>query len=314
MAPLRACLLAAALLGLPGGYAWAAGNTPSINKITDVDAGAILPGATSGTVVLDSLAYPGGRRSATGGTLLGGSPSFTLGSLTLSGVPRHSWSISGSGSFGPLVGPGGATIAVNSVDFEPSSTNTGTFPASGTTSTFYLGVELGAGPSRYLPTGLYTGTFYLVCTDTTNGRSDLQSFTVTARVDPTPITLARLTGLTFGEVITGPTAGQVLLAPSGARSVTGGAVLGGASSVSAATFTVTGARNATYAITLPQSATLSGPGGSLTATAFTSSPAGVGTLGATGQQQLGVGATLTIPANQPDGDYAGTFTVVVAYN
>jgi hypothetical protein len=304
LAKLSLALLAA--LALPG-----LAQTPSIIKYTDINLGSIVPGASAGTVVLNS---PSGTRTPSGGANLGPSIGTSLGTLTLSGKAGDAWSVSG-GSAIPftLTGPGGATMSVTTVDFEPSTTNTGTFPASGTTGLFYLGVTLSVGTSAATPAGTYTGSFSLRVNDTTNGRNSTTAFSVQAKVDPV-ISLSKLTDLRFGDVFTGPTAGTVVLSPAGARSATGGVGLGSLSVTGPATFTVTGAASATYAITLPTSITLSSPGGSLTVTPVTSTPSLTGLLSATGQQTLAVGGTLNVAANQADGDYTGTFSVTVAYN
>lgn len=284
---------------------------PSITKYTDISLGSLVPGASAGTVTLNS---PSASRSSTGGTNLGPSLGTSLGTLTLSGGAGNTWSISaGSGIPFTLTRPGGGSITVTIVDFEPSTTNTGTFPASGTTGFFYLGVTASVGTSATTPAGNYTGNFTLRVNDTTNGRNGTTTFTVTAKVDPV-ITLAKLTDLRFGDIFTGLTAGMVVLSPTGARSATGGAGLGSLSPVGAATFTVTGAPSATYAITLPASITLSAPGGTLTVSPVTSTPSLTGLLDASGNQTLAVGGTLNVAANQPDGDYTGTFSVTVAYN
>ena len=106
----------------------------------------------------------------------------------------------------------------------------------------------------------------------------------------------------------------MLLSPVGARSTTGGVTLGNQSPFGAATFAVTGSANATYSITLPTSATLTGPASTLTVSTFASSPSWTGTLNGAGQQQLNIGATLNLEAHQESGSYSGTFAVTVAYN
>lgn len=122
-------------------------------------------------------------------------------------------------------------------------------------------------------------------------------------------------GLSFGDIFTDATGGTVTLSPTSVRSTTG-PVLAGTGIVSAASFDVTGKRNATYAITLPSNGTVSlaGPVGStpMPVSAFTASAAG--TLSAAGAQSFTVGASLSVGANQTDGDYNGTFSVTVAYN
>lgn len=287
------------------------GQAPSITKYTNISLGSIVPGASPGTAILNA---PSGTRSSTGGTNLGPSLGTSLGTLTLSGKAGNGWAIvAGSGIPFNLNRAGGGTITVTTVVFEPSATNTGTFPASGTTGFYYLGVSASVGTSAVTPAGDYTGSITLRVNDTTNGRNGTTTFTVTAKVDPV-ITLAKLTDLRFGDIFTGPTAGTVTLSPAGARSATGGAGLGALSPVGAATFTVTGAPSATYAITLPASITLSAPGGTLTVSPLTSSPSLTGLLNASGTQSLAVGGTLAVAANQTDGNYTGTFNVTVAYN
>jgi len=296
------------LLGLAGLNAPA--QTPTFNKFSDINVGGLVPGASAGTATLNS---PSGTRSSSGATTLGSSVGLSLGSLTLSGRPGDAWTITGASAIPfTLSGPGG-TLQVTAVDFEPSTTNAGTFPASGTTPNFYLGVSVNVGTAAATPPGSYTGSVSLRLTDTTNGRTSTQAFTVTVRIDAV-ITLARLTNLSFGDIYTTPASGTVVLSPAGVRTFTGGVLLGGLTAVTAASFTVTGTASTTYAITLPVSVVLTGPGGTMTANAFTSTPSATGTLSTAGQQQLRVGATLNVGANQPSGNYSGTFSVTVAYN
>ena len=294
------------ILGLP-----AHAQQPAINKYTDIGLGTVVPGASAGTVDLNS---PSGTRTASGGTGLGSSLGTSLGTLTLSGRPGDRWAVS-AGSSIPfnLVGPGGASLVVTVVDFEPSATNTGTFPASGTTAFFYLGVTASVGAASITPSGTYIGSFSLRVTDTTRGQSGTTTFAVRARVDPV-ISLALQQGLAFGDIYAGPSAGIVVLDPTGIRTASGGVTLGTLAPFHAASFTVTGAPNSTYAISLPASVTLSAPGATLTLSPLQSSPSLSGLLNAGGTQALNVGGTLQVIANQPDGDYSGTFPVTVAYN
>lgn len=287
------------------GQAW----VPIINKYSDISLGYVIPSAFGGTV---TLAAPSGTRSASGGAGLGSSAGVNLGSFTLTGKVGDTWiASSGSPVPFPLVGPGGATVLVTAVDIQPAAT--GTIPSTGTTPFLYLGATLSLGPMATTPAGTYTGTYSLNVLDTFKGAVSTMAFTVRVQVAPV-ISLSELTGLRFGVIFTGPAPGTVVLDPSGARQATGGTGLGSQAPVGPATFLVTGAANATYAISLPTSLQLSSPEGTLTLSAFTSSPSLTGLLGATGQQALSVGGTLNVPANQPDGDYSGTFRVTVAYN
>ena len=141
-----------------------------------------------------------------------------------------------------------------------------------------------------------------------------------------PISLAKSADLSFGDVFTGATSSTVTLDPqSSTRTVTGDATLASTGAFNAASFTVSGKRNATYAITLPADNTisLSGAGTAMPLSKFTASVNGTAATGtATGllpntagaSQTFTVGATLTLGANQTDGDYLGKFDVMVAYN
>jgi hypothetical protein len=203
---------------------------------------------------------------------------------------------------------------VTAAPFEPSTTNTGVFPHSGTTAKFFLGATIAVGTSATTPQGTYLGSVLFRLRDTSrNGKESTKVFTVTARVDPV-ITLSSSSGLGFGDIYAGTNAGKVVLSPDGIRNATGGLVLGDNAAVSAAAFTVRGAPYATYAIILPSSIILTGPSGSMQVSRFISSPEDSGFLDEAGQQRLNVGATLSVDAHQPDGDYRGTFAVTVIYN
>jgi hypothetical protein len=135
-----------------------------------------------------------------------------------------------------------------------------------------------------------------------------------------PISMAKTVDMNFGNAASSATAGgSITLSPDGARIAGGAGVTlpATAGTISAASFVVSGAPGFTYAITLPASALLHGPGSaSLLVDAFTSSPAATGTLSATGNQTLLVGATLNISAAQTPGIYtnATAVPVIVNYN
>ena len=144
--------------------------------------------------------------------------------------------------------------------------------------------------------------------------SDTATANATARV-VTPISITKLTDLNFGSLIAGPVAGTVVVDPAGIRTATGGATLVN-SPFGAATFDVTGEPLTPYTITLPNAIAIvhtTNNTFSMVVNTFTSNPSGTGTLSALGAQQLNVGATLQVGANQPSGEYTGTFDVTVAY-
>ena len=130
-----------------------------------------------------------------------------------------------------------------------------------------------------------------------------------------PIAIAKTVDLNFGDVVPGGTVGTVIVDAAGARTSAGGASLGSSTGVAAAAFNVTGASNATYAITLPAGTiTVTGPTSTMTVGTFTSSPSLTGTISAAGTQALTVGGTLNVGVNQAVGAYTGTFSVTVTYN
>jgi hypothetical protein len=141
-----------------------------------------------------------------------------------------------------------------------------------------------------------------------------------------PIQLSVGTNLSFGDVFAAGTSSTVVLDPvAGGRTLTGGGSLGTASVAAPASFTVSGKRGASYAITLPSdtAVTLAGPGTALVVKTFQASVAGgaassapTGTISGTTpfNQTFTVGATLVVAANQTDGNYSGNYAVTVTYD
>lgn len=139
----------------------------------------------------------------------------------------------------------------------------------------------------------------------------------------TPITLSREGNLSFGNIVPPISGtGYVTVQPSGPpiyTDVSGSPSPTATADVTPAIFTVSGTPGAAYNILLPASAiTLSAPNGAtMTVDDFVSSPdetAG-GTLDdQDGEDELRVGATLEIGANQAAGTYTGSFSVTVNYD
>lgn len=132
----------------------------------------------------------------------------------------------------------------------------------------------------------------------------------------TPISISNTAALRFGK-FSALTGGTVVISAAGARSATGAVVLSSTNAGGAASFSVSGDANATYAITLPNSATLTHSVDNtktMSVGTFTSNPSGTGTLSAGGAETLSVGATLTVGNAQTTGSYSGTFDVSVEYN
>jgi hypothetical protein len=131
-----------------------------------------------------------------------------------------------------------------------------------------------------------------------------------------PITITRTADMSFGNIVADADGGTVVLVPAGTRTLTGLTSPSLPGTVTAASFTIAGLANATYAITLPATHDISNGVQTMTVNTFTSNPSGTGTLDATGNQPLNVGATLNVGANQASGTYtnAAGFTVTVNYN
>ncbi len=133
-----------------------------------------------------------------------------------------------------------------------------------------------------------------------------------------PMSLAKTDDMQFGNAaVSGATGGMVILSPDGMRTTGGSGVTLPATTgaISAAKFTVAGAPGFTYAITLPASTVINGPGtANLLVDAFTSIPSATGTLTAAGTQVLKVGARLNINAAQSPGLYTNASGVPVTVN
>jgi hypothetical protein len=129
------------------------------------------------------------------------------------------------------------------------------------------------------------------------------------------IAITNTVSLQFGMIASSASAGTVTVTTAGVRSSTGGVTLANGTPATAASFSVTGADNNTYSITLPVdgTTTITGAGDPMGVN-FVSSPSGAGTLSGAGAQTLLVGATLSVGASQAAGAYAGTFDATVDYN
>ena len=150
-----------------------------------------------------------------------------------------------------------------------------------------------------------------------NGQSVTATATATGKV-VAPLTITKVNDMNFGTIaVQAASGGNVVLAPAGTRSVTGGAQIvttGGGGT--AASFDITGEGSSTYAITVPADGTVTvvKGGDSMPVNSFTTSVGATGTLTA-GAQTITVGATLEVAAAQPTGTYtSANFNVTVAYN
>ena len=126
-----------------------------------------------------------------------------------------------------------------------------------------------------------------------------------------PLTISKQADLSFGVIAPTGSAGTVTISTAGARTSSGVDLLSGGTT-SAASFDIAGEGNSSYSITIPTSATLTGPGDDMTATLSDDAP-GSPALSA-GAATVNIGAELAVGASQVAGAYTGSFTVTVAYN
>ena len=160
-----------------------------------------------------------------------------------------------------------------------------------------------------------------------SGVSVISSAQVTATATATStivkhIGIIKDVDMNFGNVaINSSTGGTVVLAPDGNRTSTGGVILPPATAiagtVAAAEFSVTGADNYTFSITLPSTShEIKSDLNTMSVTDFTSTPTTTGALSATGSATVKVGATLNVSAGQAAGTYTSVtpFEVKVNYN
>jgi Domain of unknown function (DUF4402) len=139
-----------------------------------------------------------------------------------------------------------------------------------------------------------------------------------------PVTLLNTRDLNFGTILRGTTAGRVVInARTGARTSTGGVVPVG-TGFSSAAFNGTGSagRVVTLSIGAPGiTVNRVGGGGTMTVNTFRISSNGSGqqtlprnyTMPVSGTRSFAIGARLNVTANQPDGDYLGSFALTMNY-
>lgn len=135
----------------------------------------------------------------------------------------------------------------------------------------------------------------------------------------TPIAISKTADMDFGNVAVASNNGTVVLAPAGTRTATAGVTLPAtAGTVTAASFTVSGQGGYTYAISLPQGASIleDATSNTMNVDTWTSVPAATGTLSSGGTETLSIGATLHVTGGQAAGVYttASDFAVTVNYN
>lgn len=129
-----------------------------------------------------------------------------------------------------------------------------------------------------------------------------------------PLTLTKINDLDFGTVITSSSSGTVSVAADGSgQSVTGGVTAVPSAPGARAQFAGAGTPNEQVNLFLAPPATLKDGSGNSMPISMNLETTTV-TIDATRAFYVGVGGTVTVGANQPDGLYTGTFTVLAQYN
>lgn len=152
--------------------------------------------------------------------------------------------------------------------------------------------------------------FALIAGTTFAQESDAATATVGAAI-VSPISIESLTNLDFGKVLT--TAGTVIIAPDGSRTGTGEFVTATTSTPTAASFTVNAAADYVYNVSYAMSVALTNGTDILAVTSFTNDAGTDARTGTGGDEEMTVGATLTLDGTESVGNYAGEVTVTVAY-
>ena len=130
-----------------------------------------------------------------------------------------------------------------------------------------------------------------------------------------PLTITETTQMSFGDISPNAiSATTVVLTTGGVRTSPDGAGLIGGT-VAPGIFSLTGAGNLAYTITLPGNTdvTLTSGANTMAVDTFISNPSGTGALN-TGAGNINVGATLKVGIGQAAGAYTGAYTVIVEYN
>lgn len=134
----------------------------------------------------------------------------------------------------------------------------------------------------------------------------------------TAIGISETTGMNFGNILTSGS-GSVTLDTANVVTDDGANNTPTGGTVTSAVFAVTGS-DVGYAISMPGSITVSGPGSPMTIDTFTfladdTATDGTGTIGAStsGQDTMIIGGTLNVGASQTAGAYTGTYTITALY-
>lgn len=130
-----------------------------------------------------------------------------------------------------------------------------------------------------------------------------------------PLSIVNITELDFGVLASGTTAGTVVINPTNdARTVTGGVIAAGGTPNAGKFYTYGGPLQYVQVNRGPLPVlNRAGGGGSMNVTQLTLNGPTLRYLDTAGLLDLRVGGTLAVGANQANGDYSGTFQIIVTY-
>ena len=127
------------------------------------------------------------------------------------------------------------------------------------------------------------------------------------------ITVTAADTLAFGDILSGDSGTIILDTSNGVA----GTLITGTGTRTSGSFTIAGAANAVYTVTLDASITITDPvsTNSMTVSGINhdSGILGARTLDGSGDDTLSIGGTLTVGGTEAIGSYSGTYNVVVNY-
>ncbi len=128
-----------------------------------------------------------------------------------------------------------------------------------------------------------------------------------------PLSITNKKDMNFGAMMSPSADAAVILSYDGNRQSTGGGIyLMNTAEVSQGVFTISGSAGQIVNVMLPGEVSISNGANILTVNKFTTSTGEKFTLAAD-TVDMGIGATLNVPAKAPEGEYSGTYTVMVSY-
>jgi Domain of unknown function (DUF4402) len=133
----------------------------------------------------------------------------------------------------------------------------------------------------------------------------------------TPLQIAAIDPLSFGQLTRPTAAGTVVLSPAGLITTTGGVLTSTAIAQTGprgpGTFAVAGEAGRAFSVSLPTVAILRQGSRNMRLSTFRSNWTAGAVFSATRTFALSVGATLHVGANQTTGTYTGSYAVTVTY-